>query len=134
MADLEVKQVNTLPKNSVALTDYLLAIGSTEEYQAKVQDVVSAGLENYKKKYITGYNTNLSIVEAINLIYNLKNDTDTRDGLAAVRALLGEASPDASLGIQSNVCPVLQRTEEQHVFHKREEISEREIIVIIGQR
>lgn len=101
MADLEVKQVNTLPKNSVVLTDYLLAIGSTEEYQARVQDVVLAGLENYKKKYITGYNTNLSIVEAINLIYNLKNDTDTKDGLAAVRALLGEASPDASLGIQS---------------------------------
>lgn len=44
MADLEVKQVNTLPKNSVVLTDYLLAIGSTEEYQAKVQDVVLAGM------------------------------------------------------------------------------------------
>ena len=101
MADLEVKQVNTLPKNSVVLTDYLLAIGSTEEYQARVQDIVLAGLENYRKKYITGYNTNLSIVEAINLIYNLKNDTETKDGLAAVRALLGEASPDASLGIQS---------------------------------
>ena len=101
MADLEVKQVNTLPKNSVVLTDYLLAIGSTEEYQAKVQDVVLAGLENYRKKYITGYNTNVSIVEAINYIYNLKNDTSTKEDLNAVKALLGNASPDSSLGIQS---------------------------------
>ena len=101
MADLEVKQVNTLPKNSVVLSDYLLAIGTTEEYQAKMQDIIVAGLNNYKAKLITGYNTNVSVVEALNYVYNLQRDTTTANELDKVKTLLGNTKPDSSLGITS---------------------------------
>lgn len=97
MADLEVKQVNTLPKNSVVLSDYLLAIGTTEEYQAKMQDIIVAGLNNYKAKLITGYPTNVSVVEALNYVYNLQRDTSTATGLANVQALLGTTRPASPL-------------------------------------
>ena len=97
MADLEVKQVNTLPKNSVVLSDYLLAIGTTEEYQAKIQDVIVAGLTNYKSKMISGYNTSVSVIEALNYVYNLQRDTSTATGLANVQALLGTEKPASPL-------------------------------------